>query len=83
MKRTPVASADCGEDACAFNAAEETAHNRADYSGDRGNEVLDADPQTRHQDGQYPGHDADEHAYDRHCCGDPQYFCRAAQDEAQ
>ena len=75
--------ADYGEDASPFKAAEETAHDCADYSGDRGNEVLNADSQARHQDGQDAGQDADEHAYDRHCCGDPQHFYRAAQDEGQ
>ena len=75
--------ADYGEDASPFKSAEERTYDGSDGSGDGCDEVLNADSQARHQDGQDAGQDADEHAYDRHCCGDPQHFYRAAQDEGQ
>ena len=40
--------ADCGEDTRPFKAAEERTYDSADGGGDSGDEVLYADPQTRH-----------------------------------
>ena len=76
--------ADYGEDASPFKAAEETAPTTAPTAvAMAAMRYLTPMPKTRHQDGQDAGQDADEHAYDRHCCGDPQHFYRAAQDEGQ
>ena len=49
--------ADRSEDAGPFKSAEKRTNDRADGGGDGGDEVLYADPQTRHQDGQNAGQD--------------------------
>ena len=74
--------ADCSEDTCPFKSAEERTYDGSDSGGDGGDEVLNAYPQTRHQDSQNAGQDTDDYADDCHGRGNPQYFCRPAQNEA-
>ena len=74
--------ADYGEDASPFKSAEERTYDGSDGGGDGGDEVLNADAKTRHQYGQNAGQDADDYADDCHGRGNPQYFCRPAQNEA-